>query len=997
MISLDIFLDNTITEWRNEGKSIADLLQLPENHFSVLNKQFAWNITYDEFIKKFSDKKELALEAIYNVSILDSETKSIDKYILPFKPTESVWLTYLRKLEKKWIPSDLEGLKRSVQDIRNRISIQTNGEPIKGLVVGYVQSGKTANFAGVMALAADTGFNFFIVLSGMLEGLRAQTEERLIKDLRSEAQLKHNKSWINFRDKIRANVNNYDEALNNLDNDTNKYYAVVLKQVSRLRKLRNWLWEMPEDKRRRLKILIIDDEADQASINVNNEEKERSAINKLILEIVHGGHIGRDYSLLLPASRNADREKRYDNPEIDRFHSFKQFGSMNIVGYTGTPYANVLSESHENTLYPKDFIVSIEPSRYYFGSRRIFGTEIGEENNSNIVPSLGIIRIESNDKEGIDKLKSLFDMEEKFNEGDSRFNHSSELLPVQLTRAIAYYLCTASTFRLRNLKFPSSMLVHVSHKTNHQRNIRLMIEAYLKQKKEEIIEIARKVWNEEIESVTKEKFIKNLRTLDSEKEVGDTEGNLKEDFYPNLEDILDYPTFDEIEPGIRLLLEEPTRIFAQQSNDKPFTFKDSVMICEDNSNNRVRTNEETLRLFFPSDEQNQNSLSRAFIVVGGNTLSRGLTLQGLTVSYFLRTSTKDVDTLTQMARWFGHRQSYELLPRIWMSNTTLNYFQKICLSERSLREEIKRYAELGATPLDFAPRILTHPDSRLNPTARSKMRNAKVTSINFSGLNREVNQFPDQLEILKKNEELVFDFVNQLGKPRAENLRRFEANPPRRPQPQVVPLWTGIDTKKVFELIDSFGYSESQKQFSEGNRKLMKDWFSRHQEKYPESGLWNVSLSGRNPLNQGKKINDDISIYYRNLTYKLIENDFNRYYTLIRVRNEDDQIIDTVQYLKPIQKGDKNLTVHNIRKGHLDGDKNKAIIGSDLSKTPLLLIYCLPRTWEKFMDDGKNKIAPADLYSFYIHFPSLDMKEGDYIQLPLPEKDDYPPDIVEEN
>lgn len=996
MIDVDVHIDNKITNWRNEGKPISDLSVLNETQFSVFAGEYNWNLTYSEYVELFNTKKELALEAIYNVSILDSETKSIDKYILPYNPNESVWLTYLKKLERKWIPSDLEGLKRSVQDIRNRISTQTNGEPIKGLVVGYVQSGKTANFAGVMALAADTGFNFFIVLSGMLEGLRAQTEERLIKDLRSEAQLKHNKSWINFRDKIRANVNNYDEALNNLDNDTNKYYAVVLKQVSRLRKLRNWLWEMPDDKRRRLKILIIDDEADQASINVNKEVDERSAINKLILEIVHGGHIAKDSSLLLPASYPADREKDYVNPEIERFHSFKQFGSMNIVGYTGTPYANVLNESHENSLYPKDFIVSIEPSRYYFGSRRIFGTEIGEEKNSNIVPSLGIIRIESNDKEGIDKLKAIFDMV-GLDEGDSGLIQSSNLLPFELKCAISYYLCTASTFRFRDLKFPSSMLVHVSHKTNHQRNIRLMIEAYLKQKKEEIIEIARKVWKEEIKRVTKEKFIKNLRTLDSDRDVEDAEGNLKEDFYPNLEDILDYPSFDEIEPGIRLLLDEPARIFAQMSNDEPFAYRDSVMICEDNSSNTVKAESEILRLFYPTDEQNQNSLSRAFIVVGGNTLSRGLTLQGLTVSYFLRTSTKDVDTLTQMARWFGHRQNYELLPRIWMSETTLNYFQKICLSERSLREEIKRYADLLATPRDFAPRILTHPDSRLNPTAISKMRDKKVTSVNFSGLNREVNQFPDNEETLKRNEKLVFDFVNQLGKPKAENLRRFEANPPRRPQPQVVPLWTGIDTKKIFELIDSFGYSESQKQFSEGNRKLMKDWFSRHQEKYPESGLWNVSLSGRNPLNQGKKINGDVSIYYRNLTYKLIENDFNRYYTVIRVRNEDDQIIDTVQYLKPIQKGDKNLTVHNIRKGHLDGDKNKAIIGSDLSKTPLLLIYCLPRTWEKFMDDGKNKIAPADLCSFYIHFPSLDMNEGDYIQLSLPEKDDYPPDIVEEN
>ena len=192
--------------------------------------------------------------------------------------------------------------------------------------MGNVQSGKTANMAGLMAMVADNGFNYFIVLSGVIENLRKQTANRLYNDLKY-SKVKTLIQWNRIDNPTtRSNDAKFSISNFNLRNDSKeKYFTVCLKQ-RKINKSFNWL-KSDTNKAKQLKILVIDDEADQASINTKDIEEDTSTINKLIKDIVND----------------------------------KEFLAMNYISYTRTPYANVLNETADSSLYPKDFITLLEP------------------------------------------------------------------------------------------------------------------------------------------------------------------------------------------------------------------------------------------------------------------------------------------------------------------------------------------------------------------------------------------------------------------------------------------------------------------------------------------------------------------------------------------------------------------------------------------------------------------------------------------------------------
>src|SRR5262249_6766719 len=109
---------------------------------------------------------------------------------------------------------------------------------------------------------------------------------------------------------------------------------------------------------------------------------------------------------------------------------------------------------------------------------------------------------------------------------------------------------------------------------------------------------------------------------------------------------------------------------------------------------------------------------------------RGLTLEGLVVSYFVRAA-GSYDTLLQMARWFGYREGYEDLPRIWMTEELQSSFTDLALVEQEIRFDIARYENEGLTPRSFGPRIRCHPS--LSITSPMKMRHAVDAEVSFSG------------------------------------------------------------------------------------------------------------------------------------------------------------------------------------------------------------------------------------------------------------------------
>ena len=243
----------------------------------------------------------------------------------------SCWQLYKNGLG--WKPDAIKNLEDATYGILRRLSYDTKKTgSIKGLVIGHVQSGKTANMEALMAMAADHGWNMFIVLSGTIESLRLQTLKRMQKDLNKEGNL----IWRGVEHPSKRSQ--YGERAQDFHFEAgsqSRYFTVCLKNASRLKKLIDWI-HVDRRSHDLMRILIIDDEADQASISntateYKKEIKERKGINKLIVNLVSDTHHKENGTNGVAAS-------------------------INYVMYTATPYANFLNEATEDSLYPKDFI-----------------------------------------------------------------------------------------------------------------------------------------------------------------------------------------------------------------------------------------------------------------------------------------------------------------------------------------------------------------------------------------------------------------------------------------------------------------------------------------------------------------------------------------------------------------------------------------------------------------------------------------------------------------
>ena len=300
----------------------------------------------------------------------------------------SPWVQYKKYLlgrkdgHRRISDSAVSQIEKNTHWILNHISRDTRVSGTKkGLVMGSVQSGKTANMIGLATMAAHYDWNFIIILSGTIDNLRKQTRDRFTNDLLASGgvswhildktgnpeyltDIKTGRKYIS--DNLELNVYQKGRPAGNW---LHRYVTVCLKNSSRLKNLITWLHANPA-KAARMRILVIDDEADQASVNTrkmdidetDEELIERTAVNQLIIDLVNG--------------KNADGTI-----------SKAPFQAMNYISFTATPYANVLNEAYEGSLYPKDFICSLPESKEYFGAKIIFGSS--EDDN---YPGLDIIR-----------------------------------------------------------------------------------------------------------------------------------------------------------------------------------------------------------------------------------------------------------------------------------------------------------------------------------------------------------------------------------------------------------------------------------------------------------------------------------------------------------------------------------------------------------------------------------------------------------------------------
>lgn len=528
----------------------------------------------------------------------------------------------------------------------------------KGLVIGDVQSGKTGNFIALMNKAADAGYNVIVVTTGTIEKLRRQTQERIEQgfggfDSGDFDVKKTIKNWNKDLEVLMVTTKTADFKKNvNFTTGISKsvpMIAVIKKNKTSLESLANWLRKHNGENIDK-SLLFIDDEADNATINTK-DEKEQTTINKGIRRIL------------------------------------SLFKRTSYVGFTATPFANVLIDHREDDdLFPTDFIQILETPSTYMGAESIFpengkyhsvlnSNDDAEEHIPIVIPK---------------ELRKTFIVDE---------------LPESLKKAIRIFFIQNVIRDLRGDKNKHrSMLVNISHLVYMQEQVNELIT-------NEVGDLQRQIK----QYILNEKSLVHtelMRLFDSEF------SNIPEKWdqvYKSL-----YVSTDKIQSEV---------INAQ---NKGFQYED-----------------------YPDGAR--------IIAVGGFALSRGLTLEGLSLSYLYR-NTLMYDTLMQMGRWFGYRPGYADIIKLYMPNRSIDWYYQILEATNDLKRQLKNMKNQHQTPNDFGLYIReanNQDEARLLITARNKMRHAKNqdVTVRISGDYKETTKLPSgEVEM---NRELIEQWIEK--------------------------------------------------------------------------------------------------------------------------------------------------------------------------------------------------------------------------------------------
>lgn len=534
-------------------------------------------------------------------------------------------------------PEIVYGLDEETDQIIKRIpkpEITSEEYAIKGMVIGHVQSGKTANFTHLISKAASLGYKFIIVLSGMTNTLRVQTQNRLNKELIGDTtgvvDTKNLVEWLPGEPKYRS-LTTLEREYSNDDGDfkipvsdlksqfqNDDVTIAVIKKLAILSTSRkskkqhfksiignliNWIEEDNSLKfNERPPILIIDDEADQASVDASKIDADPTTINHAIRKLIS----------LFPRSV--------------------------YIGYTATPFANIFINKDDEylglkDLYPKDFIYALSEPKQYFGNSKFFSLF----------------------NEGTSLIKVVKD-----NERNIINNEKKPTVTSDLKNAILDFIFAILIKNHRKDNKTKSMLIHTDFRNAIQNIVYSKVVGFLDN-----------LHNDDL-NVIFEKF---------EKYIEESKIIARKLGVPSI-----YPKYT-----------------ADIFNEKIIE-----VINEIKSSNIKIVNGENKSL-------NYEKIHSNIICIGGNLLSRGVTVEGLCVSYYLRDTTK-YDTLLQMARWFGYRSGYEDLLRIYTTLSIKNNFEYLINVENDLRNEIQRYIDEGVTPEEFSPKVRAH--TKMVPTLK---------------------------------------------------------------------------------------------------------------------------------------------------------------------------------------------------------------------------------------------------------------------------------------
>lgn len=835
---------------------------------------------------------------------------------------DSCWQLYRASIEGY---DNVDTIETECINVLNTLSSDTSGrDPVKGLVVGYVQSGKTANMTGLISMAADYGWNVFIVLSGTIDSLREQNQKRFYKDLNHEGGRCR---WTTLD---HVNPDNPDQHPSRFDfrkNSLDRYLTVCLKNSKRLYNLLRWL-NADQSKKRQMRILLIDDEADQASINTKRPGEVRKGINQQIVWIVEG----------------RDEDGNIQSP----------YAAMNYVSYTATPYANFLSDGSPESLYPRSFVSLLTPSNNYLGPVELFGAPNRNDDGLGVIGYPG----DPNSRYGIiDVSEDADSVMSAYCDGDRT------KLPNGLRDAVCWFLCCAAIQRFKNYRKPVSMLVHTSMVTDNHKVVANGIVNYLKSERSRIIDDCRNVYAIKTAQLPKDFFLMRCKR-----------------YAKDPSEIDDYPDFELILPYIASYLDNNIRHIGIDKEKKKKKFGNGIHLCIDNCKNDIMdeivdpTEDELLipRLVYPeAEEMDGLEAAPAFIVIGGNTLSRGLTIEGLVSTYFARRVSQG-DTLMQMGRWFGFRIGYELLPRLWMSADSYKSFEKLIEVDESLREFIRENYD-RYTPAEFPALVKTFPKTGYltKMTSPSKSRAAVNSGYNFEGTTLGSTSLYVDEDVLQSNLDVTTEFLKALGSPRSSDVA-------------AALIWEDVDKDTVFNgLLSRFVFSSRSKHFNEIDE--LNKWVSKKC-----SHNWNVILAGVQDSDLGTwEVDKGISInkvgrsVIRRYTDRDSDTGLDR--TTVNIKSLSSPT-DRFADLRFDSMDSKQLTSYETKKSNPDTMWRSIRNSCGLEGVPALLIYCISS--KSPASDGREALdTDCDVVAIELIMPGHKSKKAraEYLQIPVSE------------
>lgn len=735
----------------------------------VLKMKYFINENREMLVRRIEELYTIRQDEFRSIEKADENLPWLNEKRAELDFSNGFWGRYREylEIEKNFAPEVINKLDRLTDSILDNLFDPSLKITInkKGLVVGQVQSGKTANYTGLVCKAADSGFKLIIIMAGIHNNLRSQTQLRIDEsflgfDTQHTRAFDQRSIQIGVGDpyfgspivahSLTSSIEKGDftqgaaNALGLNFNTSEPIVAVIKKNPHVLRRIHQWLAaQANEDNElgrviRNKSLLLIDDEADNASINISNDPERQSSINGWITQILN------------------------------------LFGKNAYVGYTATPFANIFIPLDDQNLFPRNFIKNIPAPSNYIGPEKVFGfSPLEEDEASNTVLPI-VNRI--NDYSGF-----VPDRHKKHDQLPSS-------LPESLKRAIRCFIITCAIRRLRGqTTVHNSMLIHVSR--------------FMR-------------WQDHIAELVSNQFIYYRRGIDQNDAV-----------------ILDElkSTFEEDDNGFKSYVSVSKQIL-----DSELKNLDSQIQVHKWSEVLQHLNDAASRIEVKSIHggsgealdyfDHKNGLS--VIAVGGNKLSRGLTLEGLSVSYYLRAS-RMYDTLMQMGRWFGYRGGYVDLCRLFTSRELNEWFCHITQASEELREEFDYMSDVaGSTPEQYALKVRTHPGV-LQISATNKMRSAITVQISWAGRLVESYEFKKDISIIDNN---------------LRNTQKFISGLPTNfvPKPNAF-VWYDIPAEQVINFLEGIQSVENLKKAEP--RKIIQ--FITTQFRNGELTDWRVALMSK--------------------------------------------------------------------------------------------------------------------------------------------------------